>query len=68
MGRECRALQLADDLAIISESEHDQSLLLMLGIVSATSVMFETQTKKTESMVFCHQNDDTASIVDDSFW
>ena len=66
-GVECRALQLADDLAIISQSAEDQQLLLDAWERFCDSLHIETESKKTESMVFCSDDDDNTSIVDESF-
>ena len=45
-GVECRALQLADDLAIISQSPEDQRLLLDAWETFCDMFHIETQTKK----------------------
>ena len=45
-GVECRALQLADDLAIIAQSPEDQQLLLDAWETFCDTLYIETQTKK----------------------
>ena len=66
-GTDCRALQLADDLAIIAQSAEDQQRLLDAWERFCDMLHIETQTKKTESVVFCSDDDDNVSIVDGSF-
>ena len=66
-GMKCRALQLVDDLAIIDKSAEEQQLLLDAWEKFCDLYHIETQTKKTESNVFCAQDDDAASIIDESF-
>ena len=66
-GFESRVLQLADDLAIISQSAEDQQLTLDAWERFCDTHHIETQTKKTESMVFCPDDDNNTSIVDESF-
>ena len=45
-GVECRALQLADDLAIIAQSPEDQQLLLDAWETFCDTLYIETHTKK----------------------
>ena len=66
-GVESRALQLADDLAIISQSAEDQQLLLDAWEQFCDTHHIETQTEKTESMTFCPDDDNNTAIVDEPF-
>ena len=58
---------MADDLAIISQSAEDQQRLLNAWEQYCDTHHIESQTKKTESWIFCTDDDSDTSIVDESF-
>jgi len=66
-GRPIRALQLADDLAIIAKTPEDLERLLRAWARYCDENHVETQTKKTEVLVVTREDDNDSVVVEDSY-
>ena len=66
-GKEIRALQLADDLALLARSPTDMQRLINEWERFCDEFHIETQIAKTKTVAFCRADDGDVAVGDDRF-